>query len=84
MQVPLCKDESVLGVGSLAQFVQQPRVLDGDDGLSALPPKADIAEHEEHVRFLPKADISHLIGAAEAARHAGRMASRMCRGAIGI
>ena len=25
--------------------------------ISALPPKADIAELEEHVRFVPKADI---------------------------
>ena len=25
--------------------------------MSALPPKADIAEFEEHVRFVPKADI---------------------------
>ena len=26
--------------------------------MSALPPKADIAEHDRHVRFVPKADIS--------------------------
>jgi hypothetical protein len=25
--------------------------------MSALPPKADIAEHELYVRFVPKADI---------------------------
>jgi hypothetical protein len=25
--------------------------------MSALPPKADIPEREEHVRFVPKADI---------------------------
>jgi hypothetical protein len=25
--------------------------------MSALPPKADIAEHSLHVRFVPKADI---------------------------
>ena len=25
--------------------------------MSALPPKADIAEHDRHVRFVPKADI---------------------------
>ena len=25
--------------------------------MSALPPKADIAEHNWHVRFVPKADI---------------------------
>jgi hypothetical protein len=36
-----------------------------------------------NVRFTCDWD-GHLIGAAEAARHAGRMASRMCRGAIGI
>jgi len=26
--------------------------------MSALPPKADIGEHDEHVRFVPKADIA--------------------------
>jgi len=26
--------------------------------MSALPPKADIAEGDRHVRFVPKADIS--------------------------
>jgi len=25
--------------------------------MSGLPPKADIAEHDRHVRFVPKADI---------------------------
>jgi hypothetical protein len=25
--------------------------------MSALPPKADIHRHDEHVRFVPKADI---------------------------
>jgi hypothetical protein len=29
--------------------------------MSALPPKADIAEHEEHVRFVPKAEVSRII-----------------------
>jgi len=38
--------------------------------MSALPPKADIAERECHVRFVPKADIrpasfDHLIGNRE-------------------
>jgi hypothetical protein len=28
--------------------------------MSALPPKADIAERECHVRFVPKADIGAL------------------------
>jgi len=36
--------------------------------MSALPPKADIAEQDQDVRFVPKADISwftpHLVGAA--------------------
>jgi hypothetical protein len=27
--------------------------------MSALPPKADIAEHSRHVRFVPKADKLH-------------------------
>jgi hypothetical protein len=35
--------------------------------MSALPPKADIAERDRHVRFVPEADvggsIDHLIGA---------------------
>jgi len=26
--------------------------------MSALPPKADIAERDRHVRFVPKADVS--------------------------
>jgi hypothetical protein len=29
---------------------------------SALPPKADIAKHNGHVRFVPKADISLIFG----------------------
>ena len=28
--------------------------------MSALPPKADIAENDWHVRFVPKADIASL------------------------
>jgi hypothetical protein len=28
--------------------------------MSALPPKADIAEHHRHVRFVPEADIGEL------------------------
>jgi hypothetical protein len=31
-----------------------------DRVMSALPPKADIAERDRHVRFVPKADISQL------------------------
>jgi hypothetical protein len=37
--------------------------------MSALPPKADIAESDWHVRFVPKADIArpidHPVGAGE-------------------
>ena len=38
-------------------------------GMSALPPKADIADSERNVRFVPIADIrhsfDHLVGAGE-------------------
>jgi hypothetical protein len=34
------------------------RTLQDDRLMSALPPKADIAQSEDHVRFVPKADIS--------------------------
>ena len=47
------------------------------NAMSALPPKADIAECDGHVRFVPKADIlrrskivpfvDHLVGAQPAA-----------------
>ena len=30
--------------------------------MSALPPKADIAERDRHVRFVPKADIQSISG----------------------
>ena len=39
--------------------------------MSAIPPKADIAERDHHVRFVPKADIAlfdHLISAGEQRR----------------
>ena len=29
--------------------------------MSALPPKADIAERDRHVRFVPKADIGSIV-----------------------
>jgi hypothetical protein len=35
----------------------QKQTLHSEIGMSALPPKADIAEHDRHVRFVPKADI---------------------------
>jgi hypothetical protein len=35
----------------------QKRTLVTPKGMSALPPKADIAERDHHVRFVPKADI---------------------------
>ena len=48
--------------------------------MSALPPKADIAECDRHVRFVPKADIcsaailplfDHLVGAAKQRKRHG-------------
>jgi hypothetical protein len=45
--------------------------------MSALPPKADIAERDHHVRFVPQADklrcskmglFDHLVGVGEQAR----------------
>ena len=38
--------------------------------MSALPPKADIAERRPHVRFVPKADIVayHLVGSSQSGR----------------
>jgi hypothetical protein len=40
----------------------QKQTLRSEIAMSALPPKADIAEREEHVRFAPLTDISTLIG----------------------
>ena len=41
----------------------------GARAMSALPPKADISEGNQHVRFVPKADklilFYHFVGAAE-------------------
>jgi hypothetical protein len=34
--------------------------------MSALPPKADVAERDHHVRFVPKADIGHSFSSAVA------------------
>ena len=31
-------------------------------GMSALPPKADIGDAMRNIRFVPKADIVHLVG----------------------
>jgi hypothetical protein len=36
----------------------QKRTFTGLRSMSALPPKADIADHDCHVRFVPKADIT--------------------------
>jgi hypothetical protein len=38
----------------------QKRTSQGISLMSALPPKADIAETDWHVRFVPKADMSDL------------------------
>jgi hypothetical protein len=35
----------------------QKRTLDMFQCMSALTPKADITDHDQHVRFVPKADI---------------------------
>ena len=36
----------------------QKRTSEHVRSMSALPPKADIAERDRHVRFVPKADVS--------------------------
>jgi hypothetical protein len=41
----------------LMSALDQKRTLRGLDGMSALPPKADIDESDCHVRFVPIADI---------------------------
>jgi len=38
----------------------QKRTLERLHMMSALPPKADIAEHRRDVRFVPKGDITRL------------------------
>jgi hypothetical protein len=40
--------------------------------MSALPPKADMAQHGDDVRFGPKADIGTLIGSPRQRRRAKR------------
>jgi hypothetical protein len=47
---PLLIDRGLKGVASEADIV-------GYQPMSALPPKADVAEICRHVRFVPKADI---------------------------
>ena len=60
----------------------QKQTLDQRPSMSALPPKADIAEHKKDVRFVPKADIrtglfDHLVGAQQnRCRHIN--AQRLC------
>ena len=53
--------------------------------MSALPPKADIAERHRDVRFVPKADIKplldHLIGTGEEWRR-DRHADGLCRSRV--
>jgi hypothetical protein len=57
-----------LSVRSLLLDIPQASVIVAD-AMSALPPKADIAEGVWQVRFVPKADIArlfdHLIGTSE-------------------
>src|SRR5262252_1354342 len=52
----------------------QKQTLRGVRPMSALPPKADIADRDEHVRFVPKADSC---GAAK--KVAIRLLRRLCR-----
>jgi hypothetical protein len=40
----------------------QKQTLRGVRPMSALPLKADIDEHDEHVRFVPMADIGTVFG----------------------
>ena len=47
--------------------------------MSALPPKADIAELEKHVRFVPKADIDCLAGRSRRNSRGGGNGVRQAR-----
>jgi hypothetical protein len=58
--------------------------------MSALPPKADIAERDRHVRFVPKADswsaailslFDHLVGSNQ---QTGRHGKSECLGGLEI
>jgi hypothetical protein len=40
----------------------QKRTLQDEFAMSALPPKADIAERDRDVRFVPEADMTTLAG----------------------
>jgi hypothetical protein len=42
---------------ALMSALGQKRTLRRSNGMSALPPKADIVERDRHVRFVAKADI---------------------------
>jgi hypothetical protein len=50
--------EVVRSLRSSMSALGQKRTSERDQVMSALPPKADIAECDRHVRFVPKADIS--------------------------
>ena len=45
------------GTSPAMSALGQKQTLHGVGSMSALPPKADIAERDWHVRFVPKADI---------------------------
>ena len=47
--------------------------------MSALPPKADIAEREYHVRFVPEPDLEE---SAFSGYPRGRLAARLLRGFV--
>ena len=47
----------LLAIVSSMSALGQKRTCRSETAMSALPPKADIAERDRHVRFVPKADI---------------------------
>ena len=57
VRVPIELDSSPIGSGMSA--LGQKQTFGSRNAMSALPPKADIAECDGDVRFVPKADISY-------------------------
>src|SRR5262245_21031864 len=59
-------DVQLLVHARLVSALGQKRTSEHDQIVSALPPKADVAERDWHVRFVPKADITtsldHFVG----------------------
>jgi len=63
----------------------QKQTLHRSIAMSAIPPKADIADHDPDVRFVPKADIApsfdHVVRKCE---HVGRNRDTECLGCLKI